>query len=365
MHTTDTILSYRKPETKYRKHYRSTAVRQVYGEEAERYIVRFVDVGCHSTEVLATSTVFSIAAMNGKVIRSIVNLKRVNDIENTNEFFTHINRKLPNCGLYIGCVETIDQRKQRKLNKYPRVIAYPFYMCDFLLKRLFPKWGPTRKLYRLVTRGKNRAVSKTETLGRLVACGFQIVDYAEMDGLMYFVAQKTGDPKETAAATYGMLIRLPRVGKDGKKINVYKFRTMHPYAEYLQEYVYKSNGLMNGDKLSKDFRITSWGRLMRKLWIDEQPMWLNWLRGDIKLVGFRPLSRHKLNLYPEDFQKRRLQYKPGLIPPFYHDLPDTFEGLVVSEMKYLDAYDKNPWLTDIRYFFRAVFNIVIKRARSG
>lgn len=365
MHTTNTILSYRMPEMKYRTHFRSTAVRQVYGEKADRYIARFVDVGCHSTEVLATSTVFNIKAMNGKAIRSFVNLKRVNDIENVNEFFAAVNQKLPYSGLYIGCVETIAQRKQRKLNKYPVVISYPLYLFDFILKRLFPKWGPTKRIYQILTRGNNRVMSITETLGRLVACGFTIEDYTEANNLTYFVARKKERPRETSDASYGAFIRLRRVGKNGRLFNVYKFRTMHPYAEYLQDFVHKNNNIDNGGKFKNDFRITSWGRVMRKLWLDEQPMWINWFRGDLKLVGVRPLSVHYFGLYPPEFQKHRIKYTPGLIPPYYVDMPETLEEIIASEKKYLDAYDKHPWLTDARYFFRAVFNIVIKRARSG
>ena len=337
----------------------------MYGGDAEKYISRFVDVGSNTTEILATATTFNIAAINSKSVRAIVNLKRMNDIENVNEFLAMVNRKLPYDGLYICCVETIGQRRDRILNKYAKPISYPYYLIDFVLKRLFPKWEPTRRLYRLLTRGNNQAMSLTETLGRLRVCGFNIDQYTEVDKLIYVVARKVARPVVEHDKSYGMIIRLRRIGKGGEFFDVYKFRTMHPYAEFIQEYVHAQYNVTNGGKFANDFRITSWGRWMRKLWLDEQPMWINWFRGDMKLVGVRPLSKQYFTLYPVEFRQRRINYTPGLIPPFYYDLPETIEEIVESEKKYLDAYDKHPWLTDVQYFCVALYNIIIKRARSS
>jgi lipopolysaccharide/colanic/teichoic acid biosynthesis glycosyltransferase len=94
-------------------------------------------------------------------------------------------------------------------------------------------------------------------------------------------------------------------------------------------------------------------------------MIINLLRGELKIVGVRPLSQHYFNLYTKELQERRIKYKPGLIPPFYVDNPKTLEEIMASEIKYLDAYDKHPLLTDLRYFFVAVYNIVFKRYRSN
>jgi lipopolysaccharide/colanic/teichoic acid biosynthesis glycosyltransferase len=104
---------------------------------------------------------------------------------------------------------------------------------------------------------------------------------------------------------------------------------------------------------------------MRKLWLDEQPMWYNWLRREMKLVGLRPLSEQYFTLYPDEFRKRRINYKLGIIPPFNYDLTETIGEIVESEKKYLDAYNKYPWLKDIRYFFVALYNIIMKCAKSA
>ena len=94
-------------------------------------------------------------------------------------------------------------------------------------------------------------------------------------------------------------------------------------------------------------------------------MFINLIKRDIKLVGVRPVSSHYLSLYSTEFQERRIKYKPGLIPPFYADLPDTIEAIEASEKKYFDSFDKAPIRTDITYFFRSMTNIIFKKKRSS
>jgi len=70
-------------------------------------------------------------------------------------------------------------------------------------------------------------------------------------------------------------------------------------------------------------------------------------------------------LYSKELQEKRIKTKPGLIPPFYVDLPKTLEEIQASEFKYLNAYLKYPFLTDWKYFWVAVWNIIFKNARSA
>ena len=142
--------------------------------------------------------------------------------------------------------------------------------------------------------------------------------------------------------SYGPIFKMPRVGKSRKIIHVYKLRTMHPYSEYLQDYIFEKNGSLNGDKVLNDFRISPVGSFFRKIWIDELPMLINLLKGELKLVGVRPLSISKFNMYPKKIQDLRTKVKPGLIPPFYADMPNDFNELVLSEKNYLNQYLKNP-----------------------
>ena len=101
------------------------------------------------------------------------------------------------------------------------------------------------------------------------------------------------------------------------------------------------------------------------MWIDEIPQMINLIRGDIKLVGVRPLSEAMYKQYPEDLKEARIKMKPGLIPPYYYDLPKSIEEVYESEWRYLKRYKRHPMVTDFEYFIQAVWNIIMKRARSS
>lgn len=140
---------------------------------------------------------------------------------------------------------------------------------------------------------------------------------------------------------------------------------MYPFSEYLQSYVYENNNLSINGKFHEDFRVSTWGKYMRKVWLDELPMLVNWFKGDVKLVGVRPLSEQYISLYPKALAEKRLQHQPGLIPPFYADMPKRFEQILESEKNYLAAYEKHPLKTDATYLCKAMYNIVVNGARSA
>jgi len=299
-----------------------------------------------------------------KNFRSVTCHSKINNTRFLNKHFEAINRALLPGGTYIGCVETYEQFRGRLTRQYPVFLRYPYYLAHFFVKRFLPKWEPTRRLYFRINKGKNRSISLPEVLGRLVSCGFEAVEYREIDGLTWYAARKVREPHFDPDPTYGAIVRLHREGYHGRLITIYKLRTMHPYAEYIQEYAFRQNGLDRGDKIKDDFRVTSWGRALRKYWLDEFPMLWNYLRRDIKLVGVRPLSAQKLSLYRPELRELRRKVKPGLIPPYYADLPDSLEGMQQSETRYLEQYLENPWRTDARYLVKALYNIIIRRARS-
>ena len=85
----------------------------------------------------------------------------------------------------------------------------------------------------------------------------------------------------------------------------------------------------------------------------------------MKFIGVRPLSRQYFELYKPDVRQRRIKYKPGLIPPFYADMPDDLDAIQASEIKYLDSYDRSPFLTDWKYFWKSGWNILFHKARSN
>lgn len=337
-----------------------------YDPASISFINSQVESALDELNILATTTPINVQFLTHNKTDNFVNLKPVNDVQYLNKFFETVNSKLEDDGIFLGCFESKEQRKRRIFEKYPGIFAYLFYyLFDFVWKRVFPKVVGLRKIYFGLTKGHNRVITVPEVLGRLISCGFEICDFQEKDNRTYFCARKVDTPEFDEHPTYGPLISLDRVGLNGEQIRVYKMRTMHPYSEYLQQFIYEQNDLQEGGKFKDDFRITSWGKIMRKFWIDELPMLYNWIKGDLKLVGVRPLSKHYFELYPEQLQYRRLQYKPGLIPPFYADLPSTFDEILASEKKYMMEYEKHPFITDIKYFVISLYNIFIKRARSN
>jgi lipopolysaccharide/colanic/teichoic acid biosynthesis glycosyltransferase len=333
--------------------------------EVKKFINSHIELSASSTKVLITTTAFNVINLEeDHQFTSIVNLKRINDIRFVNKFQEAVNEKLPIGGIYIGLVETMEQRTDRLMNKYLPGISHVYTFLDFQFKRVLPKIPFFKKLYFFVTNGRNRVISKAESLGRLVCCGFKIIEIRNIGNQMYFVGKKVQEPHYDLNPSYGPLFAMNRVGKDGKIFKVYKFRTMYPYAEYLQEYIYEQNKLDQGGKFANDFRVTKWGAFMRKCWIDELPMLINLFRGELKLVGVRPISRHYFSLYTKELQEKRINAKPGLLPPFYSDMPKTLEEIVDSELKYLHSYKKNPFSTDFRYFVSILNNIVFRKSRS-
>ena len=294
----------------------------------------------------------------------LINLARINDFRHINKFFESVNENIEQGGYFVGSVEPSHLREKRISAGIPALFKKPFLFSDFLLHRVWPKLPYLKRLYFFITKGRNRVLSEMETYGRLYSCGFKLVTSKEMDGMIHFIAQKVKSPDYNRDATYGPLIKLRRVGKGGKLLKVYKLRTMSPYSEYVQQLIYEMNGVGDGAKFKDDPRVTAVGKFMRKYWIDELPMLFNLLRGDLKVFGVRPISPHYFSLYPQDFQEYRRKFKPGLIPPVYVEIPKTVEDTVDIERRYLQAYEKNPILTDIRYTYRAITNILFRKTRS-
>lgn len=318
-----------------------------------------------NTYVVSTNTLFNIESIDVKY-KKIINLKRVNDFQGINKYFRAVNKLLPKEGVFVSVAETYAVRKQRLLNKFFFPLNWMYYTADVFITRVTPKISFTKRLYFYLSTGKGRVLSRTEVLGRLYYCGFEVVNEQIIDNKLYFVAKKIGEPTFSIhKPSYGFLIKLPRVGKNGKIISVYKFRTMHPYSEYLQQYVFEKNNLEKGGKLKDDFRVSTVGRAFRKYWLDELPMIWNLIRGDMKLIGVRPLSQHYMSLYSDEIRSLRKKTKPGLLPPFYADMPTTLEEIMESERNYCEQYLKSPLKTDIKYLFKILNSILLKGKRSA
>lgn len=343
------------------------AVLSLTTEEDYQLLLEKAKLGSRQTKIVANRDRFSLLQLPDYQYATIVDLTLLNDAKGINRRFCIVNQKLPDNGRYVCCYRPQEYIKQKILSTYPKGINWVVYFFYFLRKRVIPRLLLTSRLYYDITKGRKRMLSKTEVLGRLYYCGFEVEDVVPMGHIEYVFCRRHMQPyPQEQFKRYGPLIKLPRVSKGGEIVYFYKFRTMHPYSEYIQKYVFDEGGGMDiADKSSNDWRITSWGRVFRRYWLDELPMLINFFQGKIKLVGVRPLSRTMFNEYPQYLQDLRTQVKPGLIPPFYIDHPKTFDELFASEEKYLRAYLEHPLKTDIQYFFRTVNSILFKKMHSA
>lgn len=333
-------------------------------KRAYNFLNRFADAGDPHSAVFNTTKIANVETLADGYFNKMINLHRTNDIRRVNKFFESINERMPYGGLYIGCVETKKIRKEHMLNRYIFPFNWISYSFDVFFTRIIPKLPFTKNIYFFITLGYERAVPHAEILGRLYSCGFELVEEKYIYDELFFVVRKVKEPNYDRNPTYGPLISLRRYGKNGRLFKVYKLRTMHAYSEYLQDYVYEKHNLQEGGKFYNDFRVTTSGKIFRKFWLDETPMFINLIAGDMKLVGVRPLSKQYFELYSDTLKEKRLKTKPGLIPPFYADMPKTLTEIQASEMAYLEAYRRHPIRTDISYFFKAMRNILFKGARS-
>ncbi|WP_025027148.1 sugar transferase [Caldalkalibacillus mannanilyticus] len=96
-----------------------------------------------------------------------------------------------------------------------------------------------------------------------------------------------------------ILFKQERPGLHGRPFKIYKFRTMTDARDEL------------GNLLSDDIRLTRFGKLLRKLSLDELPQLFNVVKGELSLVGPRPLLMEYLSLYTPE-QARRHDVKPGI-----------------------------------------------------
>lgn len=317
---------------------------------------------------LTTSTPEALRYRFGDQKPKLLYLTRpLHTLENLNKFLYTANELMDN-GTYLCCHSmTAALRRQMLKQKHLWGVRNVVIGADYLWNRVLPKLRLTSDLYYRMTHGKSRTFTRVEILGRLYRAGFEVIDEQFRYGEFFVVAHKIQSPVNNTPPLGSPIIHLRRKGKDGKEIVVHKFRTMYNYSEYIQPYVYQYQHLQRGGKFKDDYRMNSLGRLLRRTWLDELPMLWNLLRGDIKLVGVRPLSKQYFNLYSPEMQELRTRTKPGLLPPFYYEshTPESIEEIQESERRYLEAYLKRPFATDWRYFWGIVGNILFHKKRSA
>ncbi|MCD6202249.1 MAG: sugar transferase [Bacteroidales bacterium] len=385
-------------------------------------------------------------------IRAVVDLKKVNDNKNLNQYFYGINDILPGAGIYFGCVETHRQRNKRIHAEKKKFVATLLIFFEFIFHRVLPKTGLFRGFYLKITGGRTPVLSLAETLGRLVYNGFDIIEYKTIRSMTYFVVMKTRTPTLEKGSHSGLFMKQQTIEKNGEIKLKYRVRTRHIYSEYLPDHVLNLNGsgrpevtvkdfrynaigrvlfdwtsillgsvqlfgeyvksirlfpridledifyikysmgkggipikiykfrtmVKHADKMDnliiqynsygnpvKDPRITPFGRFMRKVWIDELPQLYSLIKGDIKLVGIRPMRESDWRRYPDNLKAKALQFKPGLMGVQYATLcKNDFMEHIRFFNQYLDQKKEKPFKTDVYYFFRIIYYIFFKGVRS-
>ncbi len=146
---------------------KNSLLRNELGEKTADFISSYVDVDAPDSFLSSTATRFNIDCLMDGSLGSLINIKRMNDINGINKFLAATNKKLKTGGFLVGCAETKGMRKKRLMNKFPAPFNIIYYIIDFILKRVFPKLRLTRKIYFLITGGRNRVLTRTEILGRV------------------------------------------------------------------------------------------------------------------------------------------------------------------------------------------------------
>ena len=135
-----------------------------------------------------------------------------------------------------------------------------------------------------------------------------------------------------------------RIGKDNKEFKMIKFRSM------------KNAKNEFGEDLSDEERLTSFGKKLRSLSIDELPELLNVLKGDMSLVGPRPLLVEYLKLYSDE-QIRRHEMRPGItgLAQVNGRNAISWSERFKLDVTYVDTYSL---LLDIKILFMTVYKVI-------
>ena len=152
-----------------------------------------------------------------------------------------------------------------------------------------------------------------------------------------------------------VFFRQQRAGLNGHPFTMLKFRTMVTNAEQLQQELARLNE-MSGPvfKVTNDPRVTRVGRFLRRYSIDELPQLWNVARGEMSLVGPRPLPVHEVKRFDDPAHRRRLSVKPGLTCLWQisgrNNVTD-FKEWVRLDLEYIDNWSL--WL-DVKILFRTI-----------
>lgn len=150
-----------------------------------------------------------------------------------------------------------------------------------------------------------------------------------------------------------------RIGKNGRRFKILKFRSMYIDAEERKKELMAQNEMNDGlmFKMEHDPRITKVGALIRKTSIDELPQFFNVLVGDMSLVGTRPPTEDEFEQYKLHY-RRRMSITPGLTGMWQvkgRGKVFDFEDVVKLDLEYIDNWSLG---LDIKILFQTVYVVL-------
>lgn len=152
-----------------------------------------------------------------------------------------------------------------------------------------------------------------------------------------------------------------RIGKNGRRFNIIKFRSMYQDAEERKKALMDQNE-MDGYmfKMENDPRVTKVGAFLRKTSLDEFPQFWSVLIGDMTLIGTRPPTVDEFEMYNE-YYRRRISMKPGLTGLWQvsgrSDITD-FDEVVKLDLEYIDNWSL---AGDIKIIFQTIYVVLFGR----
>lgn len=152
-----------------------------------------------------------------------------------------------------------------------------------------------------------------------------------------------------------------RFGFHKRLFRMYKYRTMVPGAEQMQMQLEPENEVPGPVfKIRNDPRIIALGRILRKTSLDELPQLFNVLRGDMSLVGPRPLPRRDVSLFDNASLMRRFSVKPGLTCLWQIDgrSNTNFDRWIELDLRYIDTWSLS---LDLKILAKTVPAVVVGR----
>jgi len=157
-----------------------------------------------------------------------------------------------------------------------------------------------------------------------------------------------------------VLFRQLRVGRHGRRFAMLKFRTMVPEADAMKEQLRDRNEAKDGlFKIAEDPRVTSMGRFLRRTALDELPQLLNIVKGEMSLVGPRPLVIEEDERI-EGWHRRRLELMPGMTGPWQILGPARVPLKEMVALDYLYVANWSLW-TDVKILLRTVPHVLGRR----